>query len=200
MSRKKISDAEREKAARLDARLDRELAALKAPIPAPGLWQRIEAGLEREKGAGFGPAAFARTRRGLFRGLPFQAPLPAYILVLAVLGLGAYFGARLVARPPGLLAAGALAKIEVKEREYVRSIEELEAAVRPKMAALEGELASLYRSKLDAIDAQIGRCREALGANPANTHIRRYLLAALRDKREALAELAGTSPIPKSVS
>jgi hypothetical protein len=47
----------------------------------------------------------------------------------------------------------------------------------------------LYRDKLETIDAQIERCKEALALNPASAHIRRYLLAALQDKKGTLAEL-----------
>jgi len=57
------------------------------------------------------------------------------------------------------------------------------------MAGLDLELDSLYRDRLGTIDAQIARCREALKSNPANAHIRRYLMAALRDKRETLTEV-----------
>jgi len=52
----------------------------------------------------------------------------------------------------------------------------------------------LYREKLETIDAQIERCQEALAANPANAHIRRYLLAALQDKKAALADLLSYKP------
>jgi hypothetical protein len=48
----------------------------------------------------------------------------------------------------------------------------------------------LYRDRLETIDAQIARCQEALAENPSNAHIRRYLLAALQDKKETLRELA----------
>jgi len=51
---------------------------------------------------------------------------------------------------------------------------------------------SLYRDKLAAIDAQIDKCREALDSNPGNAHIRQYLLAALQDKRQALADVLGS--------
>ena len=54
---------------------------------------------------------------------------------------------------------------------------------------MDAELALLYRDKIATIDTQIDRCLRALHGNPANTHIRRYLLLALRDKRETLEEI-----------
>ena len=58
-----------------------------------------------------------------------------------------------------------------------------------KMESLDLNLALLYRDKLETIDSQIERCKDALQDNPANTHIRRYLLAALDDKKQTLREI-----------
>ena len=55
------------------------------------------------------------------------------------------------------------------------------------------ELMLLYRDRLETIDDQIEQCREALSENPANAHIRRYMLAALQDKKETLKELLETN-------
>jgi hypothetical protein len=55
------------------------------------------------------------------------------------------------------------------------------------------QMMSLYRDKLAVIDAQIGKCRDALDSNPGNAHIRRYLLAALQDKHQTLADMLGST-------
>jgi hypothetical protein len=88
------------------------------------------------------------------------------------------------------LEGAALEKVEQKEREYAAAIAELERVTSSQMAKLDLELMLLYRDRLETIDAQIARCREALATNPGNAHIRRYLLAALQDKTETLRELA----------
>jgi hypothetical protein len=98
----------------------------------------------------------------------------------------------------GLLARRALARVELKEREYTEAIGALEKLAGPKIEAMDLQMMSLYRDKLAAIDAQIERCREALASNPANAHIRSYLLAALRDKRQTLAQALGTEDPTKS--
>ncbi len=89
----------------------------------------------------------------------------------------------------GLLAGSALERVEKLEREYVQAIRELEKEATPHMAQLDMELMLLYRDRLETIDAQIERCQEALETNPANAHIRRYLLTALQDKKETLVEI-----------
>jgi hypothetical protein len=88
-----------------------------------------------------------------------------------------------------LLAGKALKQVEAKEREYEEAIAEMERLAEPQLAKLDADLMMLYRDRLATIDAQIVRCKEAAARNPANAHIRRYLLAALQDKQETLQEL-----------
>jgi hypothetical protein len=176
--------------AALDARLDGEVAALRAPIGSEGLWERIEATLRREKEAADARAWAPARRAPRFdaRRWLVLAPAGAALLALAV------FGVLTLRRPPapsGILTSAALARVEVEEREYAAAIDALAREAKPKLAAMDIQMMSLYRDKLSTIDAQIERCREALGSNPANAHIRGYLLAALKDKKQALAEMLG---------
>ncbi len=183
----------REQAA-LDARLDREIATLKSPVVADGLWERIEASLVREKRMAAEAArkrAPGRLRLGAFltRRWPVLVPAGAAAVLLVVLGL---IGLRRQSAPSGILANEALARVERTEKEYLGAIASLESQARPKIAAMVPEEMSLYEDKLAVIDAQIVRCREALGSNPGNAHIRGYLLAALQDKRQTLADALKT--------
>jgi anti-sigma factor RsiW len=175
----------------LAARLDREISALRAPIGAEGLWERIETSLRREKETAAARAAERPVRSpgpGLRRWLIF-APAGAALIVLAVLGIQA-----LRRTPPGsgILSEAALARVEASEKEYMAAIDDLAGEVRPKVAAMDFRMMSLYRDKLAAIDTQIAKCREALDSNPGNAHIRSYLLAALQDKRQVLTDAAGS--------
>jgi hypothetical protein len=151
---------------------------LKTPVQAPYLWQRIETALSEEK-----KTAFSWFSRQAFLRWGTAATLGLVIVVGAVL----LFSSE--APRSGLLEQKALAKIEKKESRYVEAIEELEDLVIPKMAELDLELMFLYRDKLETIDQQIIQCREAIEENPANAHIRRYLMAALQDKRATLSEI-----------
>jgi len=190
----------REQAA-LDARLDREITALRAPVGADALWERIEASLVREKRMAAEKRAGKRAPEGprliafLSRRWPVLIPAGAALLVLAVLGI---HDLRKPAAPSGILARSALARVESTEKEYLGAIESLERQARPKIAAMDLQEMSLYKDKLAAIDAQIVKCREALASNQGNAHIRRYLLAALQDKRQTLADVLG--PVNQAVS
>jgi hypothetical protein len=87
------------------------------------------------------------------------------------------------------MAKKALARVEQKEQDYLKAIQDLEKQALPKMAGMDLKLVFLYRDRLETIDAQIKQCQEALALNPANAHIRRYLMMALIDKKETLAEI-----------
>jgi hypothetical protein len=118
--------------------------------------------------------------------------LSAAVLILALAGGLIYYS-----RPPvpvkGLLAEAALLRVEAAERNYLDAIAELEKRADPQLSELPGELGSLYRLRLETIDAQILRCRTALASNPANAHIRRYLLAALHEKEETLRAITSAA-------
>jgi len=156
--------------------------SLKQPVKAPFLWARIENTLREEERAREG----ARVKGYRWRLFP---AFGAAILFLMVISIGLYFLLSQRAGEPRLLAEKALIKVEKKESEYLQAIVELEERVLPKMANLNLELMLLYRDRLETIDGQIESCKEALGQNPANAHIRRYLLAALQDKKETLNEI-----------
>ena len=155
-------------------------------IDAPLLWAKIENRLRAEQ---------QRTARradvsNFFRRHQHALLRIAALLVVTVAAAGSLF---LLEKTPAseqrILTASALDKIEKKEREYENAINELEKLVAPKFTKMDVDLMLLYRDRLETIDAQIVRCKEALAANPGNAHIRRYLLAALQDKRETLQEV-----------
>ncbi len=160
---------------RQDERLMELAAGLKPPAEPAFLWERVEAGLRAEQQR-------ARRRTWIYRA--------AAVLVVS-LGLGALVQQQRGAPEPatGLYTAEALEKVREREREYAAAIEELEQIAGERLDRMDAELALLYRDKIATIDTQIDRCLQALHGNPANTHIRRYLLLALRDKRETLEEI-----------
>jgi hypothetical protein len=165
-----------------DAGLMEMAAKLKTPVAAPGLWQRIEADLHTaKKGETAGSLIrFPLKNAPLLRAAAFF--LGAVLLGWMILGLLPEGGS-------GLLGDGALARVEKKEAAYVEAITELERQAEGSLADLNLEMVFLYKARLKAIDDQILRCREALADNPANHHVRRYLLAALQDKKETLKEI-----------
>ncbi len=176
-----------------DERIMAELGYLKRPLSAPNLWARIEEDLKKEQDIKRRDKLHVYARPGRSKLIAWLRKR-SFILVPAALvavgiGLGLFFELRHRTPASGLLAKEALRKVELTEREYIRAIDDLEKKARPKMASLDPGMMSLYRDKLEAIDSQIARCREALGVNSANAHIRRYMLAALQTKQQTLAEL-----------
>jgi len=179
--------------AQLDVRLMNLSRSLQEPVQSAGLWERIEHTLAAED---------HQRRKPLILGIPTRsfAFYAAAAVLLAAVVLGIYYWLFYEKHEPGLLTEAALKKVELKEQEYVKAIRELEKQALPRMADMDIELMLLYRDRLETIDDQIKRCREALSENPANTHIRRYMLAALQDKKETLMELAGSKMLSDSIN
>jgi len=182
--------------AALDDRLEKGLAKMREPVQAARLWERIEAALAQEKsiaGERKGIRSAGRRLFAVFTRRPRPIFVAACAAALAVLILGGVYLVSLKSlSSPGILAQRALAEVELKEKEYSDAIDALEKQARPKLHAMDLQMMSLYRDKLATIDAQIEKCRDALATNPANAHIRQYLLAALQDKRQTLADVLGT--------
>jgi hypothetical protein len=181
-------------ALRLDEDVMSMAETLRHHIDAPPLWSRIEDTLRKELAEKRGLSTkrqAEKSRKHKRLSLPWRRLLlvPAGVVLLVAVGLIIYFGLHSHTPSSGLLARKALARVEQKEQEYLSAIQDLEKQAIPQMASLDLELIFLYRDRLETIDAQIEQCREALASNQANAHIRRYLIAALQDKKETLVEV-----------
>ncbi len=156
---------------------------LDQPIQAPLLWAKIENCLRAEK------QRRIRHETQVFRQFPMLLRIAAMLAVVAGLSTGIYFMFEPDAPPGNILTAEALKKVENVEQDYIDAVSELERLAQPQLSQLDFEFMLLYQDRLETIDSQIERCKEALENNPANAHIRRYLLAALQDKKETLKEI-----------
>ena len=200
---KRVAGDEKEVIERLDFEPKTASPAAPSVSPSDELTLGVQGGRKRVPGStkdkkasdsAARPSALAR----LFSQLTFTSGPPTFartagvaVAALAVFGLAAWF---LFIRPSpgsdsGLMADAALARVENEEREYAAAIEELEAKAGSKLAEMDFSLMALYRDRLETIDSQIERCREAIAQNPWNAHIRRYMLAALRDKKDTLGQI-----------
>jgi len=181
-------------ALQLHREIDSQAKLLRQPISAPHLWDRIDKALQEEKDIGpllsqrtSTPKELKKERSPFHR--KYLRIVTAAAVSLAIIGIGIYFGVKNSAPTSGLLAQKALIRVEQKEQEYQKAIDALEKQAFSQMDDLNLELVFLYRTRLETIDAQIEQCREALVLNPANAHIRGYLMAALQDKKETLVEV-----------
>jgi hypothetical protein len=160
--------------------------SLRQHIEAPHLWTRIKESLVEEMA---GDHRFGnKTGEGRDFWRIFKLA-PAIVALFLVVWIGIYLIFENHNPSSGLMAQKTLTRVEKKEQEYVKAIQDLEKQAILKMADMGLKLVFLYRDRLETIDAQIKQCQEALAFNPANTHIRRYLMMALQDKKETLVEL-----------
>jgi hypothetical protein len=165
-----------------DEVLFREAARLKQPVHAPLLWDKIENGLRNAR------QSKVRTLHKEFQNQFYPFLKIAAILIL-IFSVTLYVSKESPATSSKLLTKNLLKQVENKENDYIHAIEQLERLTKPKMEVMNPDLMLLYRDRLETIDAQIARCKEALAKNPANAHIRNYLFAALQDKKETLKEI-----------
>lgn len=167
-----------------DAQILKLAQSLSRPVNRPELWPQIERGLRNEIASDRKifkwPVSISKYYR-FIRGA-------AAVLIIAV-SITVFLQKGEAIPEKGLISASVLKKVQDRETEYMQAIAELEKVAAHKMTAMDINLMLLYRDKLETIDAQISECREALQQNPVNAHIRRYLFAALRDKKETLEEI-----------
>ena len=151
--------------------------SIKQPFEASNLWDKIELSLVNEKNK------VEKSWREYFPMFRIAA-----VLIL-VFGITVIFLNRNNFQESKLLANSVLEKVEQNEKKLEDSISELEKLALQKLSEMNLELMFLYRDRLETIETQIVQCKEMLTENPANAHLRRYLLAAYQDKKETLDEL-----------
>ena len=88
-----------------------------------------------------------------------------------------------------ILADSAADEVEQAERTYVDSIEKLSRLAEPRLSAASTPIALNYRERLAVLDSAIADLRSSIEQNRYNTHLRRELLAAYREKQKTLQEL-----------
>ena len=161
-----------------DEQLLSAISTLNQNRQTPDLWPGIEPRLKEEQKSN--TVSFSVLKSPFFK-------IAALFLIGLSLAIYFYSKPKPQARP--ILSTSALQDVEKKETEYMASIQNLEKVAFVRMDDLDLNLVLLYRDKLEIIDSQIEKCRDALKSNPANSHIRRYLLAALNEKKNTLKEI-----------
>lgn len=170
-----------------DERLMSMARLLKGKVEAPFLWEKIRQSLEKEPQT----EAAAGVKKPV---RPAFWLIPATAVVLVIISIAFFYLFRPERTEPRLLSKTALNRVEKTEKKYIRAILELEKSALPAMAKFDLNLVQLYRNRLETIDEQVQKCKEAIAENPANAHLRRYLLAALQDKKQTLTELLNLEP------
>jgi hypothetical protein len=172
---------------------------LKKSWESPELWPKIRESLVRES---FAPAAGEAERERPPRMAPaWPAWIPiaaiATLFVVSFVGLQVFrpslgdrqiFGVRSLPKEP-LMTDAALQNVEKREREYVRSIDNLARLAQPRLAAADTPLLLSYREKLLLLDNAIAELTGEIEQNRYNTHLRRQLLGMYAEKEQSLREV-----------
>jgi len=165
------------KAFQLDAQIMDLSRNLNENLAVPDLWPSIEEDLRGKKPV---ILKFRSTKRYLL------AAAASFLIITAIWIFNSYQNDT---SPRRILSQQALEKVREAEEKYLDAINQLENLAYYQLDDTTEPLAQLYRNKLSLIDRQIQNCQEALESNPANSHIRQYLMAALQDKQKTLEEI-----------
>lgn len=165
--------------------------SLRKAWDSPQLWPAIHQRLAEESQT---PAA-RKPHRPWLRWLPAAAMAALFGIAAAGLLVFRNSGGRdpLVAHwettKDPILADSAASEVEDAEKTYVESIEKLSRLAEPKLLAASTPLELNYREKIAVLDTAIADLRASIEQNRYNTHLRRELLAAYREKQKTLQEL-----------
>ena len=166
-----------QKAYQVDTRIMDRSKKLNENLTIPDLWPSIEKGIKKKK-----PVILKfRARKRLL--------LTAAATFLIITTIWMFNSYQKETSSERILSQQALEKVKDAEEKYLDAIIGLEELAHRQLDNTTEPLAQLYRNKLFLVDRQIQNCQQALETNPANSHIRRYLMTALQDKQKTLENI-----------
>lgn len=146
------------------------------------LWNKIESSLVREDEK-------RRKDPGVQR-IIYTVLRTAAIVIITIL-TGIIIRKNYFPASTQLLSDKSIQQYIIKEKRYLRTIEDLEKNVQFTLNEDNIDEQFRYKEYLETMNSQIRDYHDALTKNPANAHIRNYLIKALRDKKQILKEFAG---------
>ncbi len=164
--------------------------------PSGKVWFNIEARLGKEAQTVQVPQR--PTRKG-FDFLVFQPKLKyalISVVLLAVMVGGVVLGIRYFkgGTTPALMGNHeyTLAKLEEAQRHYQLAFEALAEAVASRKESMDPQVAEIFRTNLEIINASIKACKKAVLDKPEDIEARNYLLFVYREKLKLLNEMIAT--------
>ena len=154
-------------------------------------WFKIQAGLREEKQVFEVPSS---RKREWFIFYPvklryaFSAAL-LLVVIASVVIFGPKFWNRGRVLPETNRQQYALAKLEEAEHHYQLAIKALWEAVSSQEESFDPQVAEVFRTNLNIINASISACKQAVLSEPDNLEARNYLLAAYRGKMDFLDKM-----------
>lgn len=145
------------------------------------LWNNIESSLIREKEKKERDIGVQRMTYTILR--------MAAIIIITIL-TGIIVNKKYFHSSVQLLSDKSVQQYMSKEKKYMSVIEDLEKNVQFSLSDGNIDKQFRYKEYLETMDSQIRDYHDVLLKNPANAHIRSYLIKALRDKKQILEEFA----------
>lgn len=164
-----------------DQQIERLAAGLRQSVEAPGLWERIETTLRREKESRALEERMTPVRK-TWR-LPVLAAAVAAVFFLVLLPPAVFLKADRPLSP--ILGKEEVASLTDELEGVEREIERIEPLFRRKAASSGGDAATV-RGQIEFIDSNIETCRSLAGGNGLNRGINRSLLDCTTKRLEIM--------------
>ena len=153
--------------------------------PPDRVWLKIRAGLREERSAA--------ERRPVFSfGSPrFRLAFASTVALLAV-AAGLFYWQpwhKAVPIEKAALERRTLDKLNEAEWHYQQAIKALGEAAISQQGSLDPQLAQVFRTNLEIVDASIQACKQAVQHDPRDLHAQNALLLSYKDKVEILSEM-----------
>jgi len=161
-----------------DDQIESRVRDIKTVFHPDRLWNNIESSLITEKEK-------IRNNSNVYR-MTFKIMRTAAVLIIVLLS-GVIIKNYFILQSP-LLSDTRIKQYQNKEKAIIENIKDLEDNV--DFSLNEGNIDQQLRYKeyLNTVNSQIKDYQQVLDENPANTHIRDYLIRALKDKKQVLKE------------
>jgi len=161
--------------------------------PPDRVWLKIRAGLREERSAAKGRAVGPAERRPVFSfGSPRFRLAFASTLALLVVAAGLFYWQpwhKAVPIEKAALERQTLDKLNEAEWHYQQAIKALGEAAISQQGSLDPQLAQVFRTNLEIVDASIQTCKQAVQHDPRDLHAQNALLLSYKDKVEILSEM-----------
>lgn len=161
-----------------DTKIESLVNDIKTVFHPDALWNTIESSLITEKEKN-------NNNSNVYR-MTFKIIRVAAVLII-VLFTGIVVKNYFIPQPP-LLSDTSIKQYQHKEKAIIEKIKNLENKVQFSLNEGNIDQQLRYKEYLNTVNSQIKDYQQALDENPANTHIRNYLIRSLNDKKKVLKE------------
>jgi len=161
-----------------DEKIESLVRDIKTVFHPDKLWKNIESSVITEQG-------ISKSNSNVYR-MTFKIMRAAAVLIIILLA-GVIIKDYLDPQPP-LLSDNSLQQYINEENICIQTIEDLEKNVQFSLNNGNIDQQLRYKEYLETVNSQIIEYYQALDKNPANTHIRNYLIQALKDKKQVLED------------